>query len=65
MPKKYDSQVVKEIGDIAGIMELILDIRDKLRKNKNFELADELRNKLADLNIEIKDTPEGPTWEQN
>ena len=65
LPKKYDSQVVKEIGDIAGIMELILDIRDKLRKNKNFELADELRNKLADLNIEIKDTPEGPTWEQN
>ncbi|MEJ2543208.1 MAG: cysteine--tRNA ligase [Calditrichaceae bacterium] len=65
LPDDYDHLLVKNSGNISEIMDIILDIRTQLRKNKNFELADELRQKLAELKIEIKDTPQGPTWEQN
>ena len=65
LPSNYDTLITDKSGNIAGVMDLMLDIREQLRKNKNFELADELRKRLTDLNIEIKDTPKGPTWEQN
>lgn len=61
----YEELLTNKSGNINGIMNLMLDIREELRKNKNFELADELRQRLSDLNIEIKDTSKGPTWEQN
>ncbi|MGD9489274.1 MAG: cysteine--tRNA ligase [Calditrichaceae bacterium] len=51
-------------GDISGIMKIILDLRLKLRKEKNFALSDEIRDRLADINIEIKDTPSGTEWTQ-
>ena len=65
LPADYEKISAKGSGDISEIMNIILEIRTQLRKNKNFELADELRHRLAKLKIEIKDTPEGPTWEQN
>ena len=64
LPCNYENLLVKQSGNISGIMEVLLDIRTKLRENKNYELADELRQRLNDLNIEIKDTSDGPTWEQ-
>jgi cysteinyl-tRNA synthetase len=45
-------------------MDLVLGLRNKLRQQKNFALADEIRNRLAELKIEIKDTPQGTEWEQ-
>jgi cysteinyl-tRNA synthetase len=43
------------------IEELILK-RNTARKNKNFTEADEIRNKLNNLNIEIEDTEDGTIW---
>ncbi len=51
-------------GDISGIMKIILDLRLRLRKEKNFALSDEIRDRLADINIEIKDTSSGTEWTQ-
>jgi len=53
-----------EAGDFSGVMELLLELRQTLRREKNFALADQIRKKLAELHIEIKDTPEGPHWEK-
>ncbi|MBI65512.1 MAG: cysteine--tRNA ligase [Candidatus Marinimicrobia bacterium] len=36
--------------------------RDEARKNKNFELADKIRNQLSTMGIEIEDSPEGTSW---
>ncbi|SHG92017.1 cysteinyl-tRNA synthetase [Thermosyntropha lipolytica DSM 11003] len=41
--------------DLAGIM---LDVRQMLREEKNFVLADQIRNCLYELGIVIEDTPE-------
>jgi len=40
----------------------LINLRDKARKSKNFELADKLRNQLSSMGIEIEDNPEGTTW---
>ena len=43
-------------------MELIIDIRAKVKADKNFELSDNIRDKLIDAGIQIKDTKEGTAW---
>ena len=36
--------------------------RNKARKEKDFKKADEIREKLNKLNIELEDTTEGTRW---
>ena len=50
-------------GLIEGLMDTILNIRNKAKVNKNWELADQIRGELSKLKIEIKDTKEGSNWE--
>ncbi len=45
------------------IMELVLQLRDRMRKEKNWETADFIRDQLARQGIVIKDTPQGTVWE--
>ena len=45
------------------VMELVLKIRRNAKSNKNFATADLIRDELKKLNIQIKDSREGSTWE--
>lgn len=47
---------------IKKIKELI-DIRNEAKKEKNYEKADQIREQLLNMNIIIKDTKEGTTFE--
>jgi len=47
--------VEKEGDSTAEIIELLIDIRQKLREKRDWELADEIRNRLKDLNIALED----------
>lgn len=47
---------------IAGLMQLIIDIRKTVRENKDFSTSDKIRNQLNNLNIQLKDGKEGTTW---
>ncbi len=47
---------------IAPVMEVLLDLRARVRADKRFDLSDVLRDRLADLGIEVRDTPSGATW---
>ena len=44
-------------------MSLIIDIRNKSKENKDWLTADKIRDGLNNLNIEIKDTKDGTTWQ--
>ena len=55
------SSLNKLENDKSEIMKLIKE-RENARKNKNFNLADELRDKLKKMHIEIEDTPDGTKW---
>jgi len=50
---------------IEGLMNLILDMRKIARENKDWAASDKIRNMLASLNITVKDTKDGATWEIN
>ena len=49
-------------GDAAGFIDLLVDLRADLRKEKQFALADKVRDELAALGIALEDSPEGTTW---
>lgn len=63
-----------ELGDLARTgardpravvgpyVELVLSARDKARGERRFEEADRLRDALASLGVEVRDTPQGSEW---
>ena len=57
-----DDSYNKISDELAFEVEDLINQRSKAKDSKNFDLADEIRNKLSDLGIEIKDSPDGTTW---
>ncbi|MCF8304588.1 MAG: cysteine--tRNA ligase [Bacteroidales bacterium] len=53
----------KENELVDQLMDTILEIRQQARKNKDFKTADMIRDELQKLNITIKDSKEGTSWE--
>ncbi|MDD1747389.1 MAG: cysteine--tRNA ligase [Methanomassiliicoccales archaeon] len=51
-------------GDLDAAMQIIIEIRKELRKRKMFDLADQIRDKLAAQGIKIEDTAEGAKWKR-
>ena len=47
---------------INELMDLIFNIREIARKEKNYELSDQIREKLRTVGIQIEDTENGPRW---
>jgi cysteinyl-tRNA synthetase len=47
---------------LRGVVEFLLELREKARKNKDFAMADEIRNRLSQIGIIVSDTKDGPTW---
>ncbi len=45
-----------------GLMSLLIDLRARLRKEKNFTLADEVRKRLSELGVSLEDRPDGTRW---
>ncbi|KAA9398042.1 cysteine--tRNA ligase [Haloarcula sp. CBA1130] len=54
-----DSGDVSLAGDVV---DLVLDIREQERDAGNYERADELRDELDALGVEVQDTDDGPTY---
>jgi cysteinyl-tRNA synthetase len=46
--------------EVGQEVEALVERREQARKDKNWELADHLREKLKEMGIEIIDTREGP-----
>ena len=57
-----DDSYNKVSDELAFEVEDLINQRSKAKDSKDFDLADEIRNKLSDLGIEIKDSPDGTTW---
>ena len=49
-------------GNLAPFIDLLLDVREGLRKEKQFELSDRIRDRLDDLGVSIEDTATGVQW---
>jgi cysteinyl-tRNA synthetase len=46
----------------SELIELFLELRRELREKKEFALADRIRDRLAELGLVLKDTPQGTIW---
>lgn len=61
--QNLSSKLSATLPDLSNaLVELILQYRSKARANKDWAASDSIRDDLAALGIEIKDTPTGCTW---
>ena len=49
---------------VDKLMKIIVDIRQDARKNKNWAVADKIRDDLKAAGIALEDTPQGVKWKQ-
>lgn len=49
-------------GSLDTVMELVLQMRQQARENKDWTTADAIRDKLNEANIVVKDEKDGATW---
>ncbi|MCD6018634.1 MAG: cysS [Bacteroidetes bacterium] len=62
MGLKKEEETGKASTALESVMQLVLELRDKAKANKDFATSDEIRNKLTAANIQVKDGKEGVTW---
>ncbi|KOR26362.1 cysteine--tRNA ligase [Clostridium sp. L74] len=73
---EYALDLIKELGNPLGILqkstkanleeeiEKLIEERQKARKEKNWALADKIRDDLKERGIVLEDTPQGVRWKQ-
>lgn len=49
-------------GPIDGLMQLIIDLRQEARANKDWATSDKIRDDLSAVGIQIKDGKDGSSW---
>ncbi|WP_456397010.1 cysteine--tRNA ligase [Thermococcus sp.] len=54
----------QKAGEEEALIELLIEVRAQLRKERNFALADEIRAQLRELGIQLEDTPKGTVWKR-
>ncbi len=59
LPREEEGEEV--LGDVMGIL---IEVRKELRKRKQFDLADRIRDMLAEKGIKLEDTGEGAKWKR-
>jgi cysteinyl-tRNA synthetase len=47
---------------LKGVVEMLIKMRAEAKANKNYALSDEIRDKLKELGIQLKDSREGTTY---
>lgn len=49
-------------AEVAPIVEPLVSLREDLRRQQRFEIADAIRDALAKAGIELQDTAQGSRW---
>lgn len=61
LPEGFDEQA--GAGLAPELIALLIEVRNELRKQRQFATADRIRDRLAELGIQLRDTPQGTEWE--
>ena len=56
-------EISAELGSNYSSMDEIIAVRKEAREAKNWEIADKIRLALDKVDIILKDSKEGTTWE--
>lgn len=69
-------ELLKELGNVLGLLQNekdnevdseiadLIEKRQQARKDKNWAVADEIRDRLKDMGIILEDTPQGVKWKR-
>ena len=47
---------------VGPFVQVLLDLRVQVRTDKRFDLSDMIRDRLAEISVEVRDTPHGAEW---
>jgi cysteinyl-tRNA synthetase len=47
---------------VAGLVQLLIELRAEARRQRDFARADQIRERLRALGILLEDRPDGTTW---
>lgn len=76
MDKRHALDTILELANILGLLfkkeeelndskiQALIEERQTARKNKDFKRADEIREELKNMGIELKDTRDGVQWQR-
>ena len=64
LEKEWKKKEAYDDKDYNDLMDVILSVRQSARKAKQYQLADEIRDKLGEIGIVIEDTPTGARWKK-
>ncbi len=64
-PNKINNNSGRKDEIIQGLMEIVIELRQNARQQKDWSTSDRIRKSLGSLNISIKDSKEGSSWELN
>ncbi|MEM7187735.1 MAG: cysteine--tRNA ligase [Bacteroidota bacterium] len=56
------SQSADDSNKLNGAVELLIELRNKARANKDFETSDTIRDQLQEVGIQLKDGKDGTTY---
>ena len=62
---RVQSPATKVQDIVDDLLNLIIEVRSELRKQRNFQLADRIRDRLGALGVLLEDTPEGTKYRFN
>jgi cysteinyl-tRNA synthetase len=51
-------------GLVDDLMNLLIDLRKQARAEKNYAMADQIRNQLNEIGVVLEDTKQGTTWKR-
>lgn len=55
----------EDVGEIGPFVDVLLEVRSRLREMKQWALADEIRDRLSSLGVTVEDLPEGTRWRRS
>jgi cysteinyl-tRNA synthetase len=55
---------MKNDGSMDAVMDVLMGLRNELRARKQYDLADMIRDKLADAGITLEDSADGMKWKK-
>ncbi|SIR59308.1 cysteine--tRNA ligase [Halanaerobium kushneri] len=59
---EIESDSVVDNDLVEPLINLLIELREQARENKNWEEADLIRDRLKEIGIEVTDTPRGVEW---
>lgn len=51
-------------GLVDDLMNLLIDLRKQARADKNYAMADQIRNQLNEIGVILEDTKQGTAWKR-